>query len=114
MSEVHAILNLDKYAAYIRRRAAISFTEEYGEDLNEFITIKQTMDMIVEHSIGQDEKGLYLIDENAHKNLFEDVRLRIYNSGLSKLASKDLLECAWDENKGEMIFWAKKKKNKES
>jgi hypothetical protein len=109
MDEVHAIMNLDKYAAYIRRRAAISFSEDYVEDLNEFVTIKQTVDMIVEHSIGKDEKGLYLIDEKSHKRLFEEIRLRIYNSGLSKLAAKDVLECAWDEKKDEMVFWAKKK-----
>lgn len=110
MNEPHAILNLDKYAAYIRKRAAASFSKDYGEDLNEFITIRQTVDMIVENSIGKDEKGLYLIDEASHKKLFESVRLRIYNSGLSKLAAKDMLECAWDGNKGEMVFWSKKKK----
>lgn len=109
MDEVHAILNLDRYAAYIRKRAAMSFSENYGEDLDEFITIKQAADMIVEHSIGKDEQGLYLINESSHKKLFEEIRLRIYNSGLSKLAAKDMLECAWDDKKGEMVFWAKKK-----
>lgn len=109
MDEVHAIMNLDKYAAYIRRRAAISFSEDYAEDLDDFVTIKQTVDMIIEHSIGKDEKGLYLIDESSHKKLFDEIRLRIYNSGLSKLAAKDMLECAWDDKKGEMIFWPKKK-----
>lgn len=109
MSEVHAIMNLERYAIYIRRRAAISFSEQYEEDLDDFVTVKQTMDMIVGHSIGQDENGLYLINEESHKDLFEEVRLRIYNAGLSKLAAKDMLECAWDDNKGEMVFWAKKK-----
>lgn len=109
MDEIHAIMNLDKYAAYIRKRAAMSFSEDYGEDLDEFITIKQTSDMIVENSMGKDEKGLYLINESSHKKLFEQIRLRIYNAGLSKLAAKDMLECAWDDNKGEMVFWAKKK-----
>lgn len=109
MDEIHAIVNLDKYAAYIRKRAARSFSEDYGEDLNDFITIKQTSDMIIENSLGKDEKGLYLISESSHKKLFEQIRLRIYNAGLSKLASKDMLECAWDDKKGEMVFWAKKK-----
>jgi hypothetical protein len=109
MDEVHAIMNLEKYAAYIRKRAAMSFSEDYGEDLDDFITIKQTSDMIAENSIGKDEKGLYLINESSHKKLFEQIRLRIYNSGLSKLAAKDMLECAWDDKKGEMVFWAKKK-----
>lgn len=110
MGEVHAIVNLDRYAAYIRRRAALSFSEEYEEDLDEFITIKQTAGLIAENSIGKDESGLYLIDEGSHKKLFEAVRLRLYNAGLSKLAARDYLECAWDQEKDEMVFWAKKKK----
>lgn len=109
MGEVHAIMNLDKYSAYIRRRAAISFSENYEENLDDFVTIPQTSALIEEHSIGKDEEGRLLIDEQSHKRLFEAVRLRLYNAGLSKLAAKDLLECAWDDQKGEMVFWAKKK-----
>jgi len=109
MGEIHAIMNLERYAAYIRRRAALSFSDNHNENLDEFITVQQASKMIEEHSIGKDEEGRHLIDEDSHKKLFEAVRLRIYNSGLSKLASNDLLECAWDDKKGEMVFWAKKK-----
>jgi len=109
MDEVHAIMNLERYAAYLRRRAALSYSEDYNDNLDDFVTIKQTSDMIVDHSIGKDEEGRYLIDEKSHTKLFEAVRLRLYNSGLSKLAAKDLLECAWDDKRGEMVFWAKKK-----
>lgn len=111
MGEVHVIMNLEKYAAYIRRRAALSYTEGYEDNLDDFITIPQTSNLIEEHSIGKDEKGRFLIDEDANKTLFEAVRVRLYNAGLSKLAAKDLLECAWDEKKGEMVFWSKKKPN---
>lgn len=109
MGEVHAIMNLEKYAAYIRRRAALSFSEDYEENLDEFITIPQTSSLIEEHSIGKDEDGRLLVDEDANKALFEAVKVRLYNAGLSKLAAKDLLECAWDDKKGEMVFWSKKK-----
>lgn len=109
MGEVHAIMNLEKYAAYIRKRAALSFSEQYEENLDDFITIPQTSRMIEEHSIGKDDKNRLLIDEHANKALFEAVKVRLYNAGLSKLAAKDLLECAWDDKKGEMVFWAKKK-----
>jgi hypothetical protein len=109
MGEVHVIMNLEKYAAYIRRRAALSFSDDHEEDLDEFITIAQTSSLIDEHSIGRDEDGRLLIDEDANKTLFEAVKVRLYNAGLSKLAAKDMLECAWDDKKGEMVFWAKKK-----
>lgn len=98
-------MNLDRYAAYIRRRAAISLAEDYKEDLDEFVTIKQTVGLIVENSIGQDEEGRYLLDEESHSRLFESVRTRLYNCGLSKLAAEGLLECAWDTESNEMVFW---------
>lgn len=109
MGEVHAIINLDRYSAYIRRMVAASFSEEYEDNLDEFITIKQTSKIIEEYSLGKDKKGKLLVDEEASKSIFEAVKIRLYNSGLSKLAAKDLLECAWDDKKGEMIFWPKKK-----
>lgn len=105
MSEVHAILNLEKYASYIRKRAAISISEDYSEDLDEFVTIGQTSMIIEEHSIGKDDEGHHLLDEASHSRLFEAVRTRLFNCGLSKLAADGALECAWDDAKNEMVFW---------
>lgn len=105
MSEVHAIMNMDKYSAYIRKRAAASISEDYSENLDEFVTIAQTSGIIVEHCIGKDEDGHYLLDENSHSKLFEAVRTRLFNCGLSKLAADGALECAWDDAKNEMVFW---------
>jgi len=34
------------------------------------------------------------------------VLFRSHNVGLAKLASKGLVECAWDNETNEMIFWA--------
>jgi hypothetical protein len=105
--EVHAILNLDKYAAYMRRKAALSYADNYSENLDEFISINQMCQMIKEFSLGKDEEGRYLIDEKSYFELFDAIKLRLYNVGLAKLAAKDLLECGWDNKKNEMIFWSK-------
>lgn len=105
MSEVHAILDLDRYASYIRKRAAISLAEDYTEDLDEFLTIPQAVGMIKEHSIGIDEEGRHLLDEESHSLLFDAARTRIHNCGLAKLAAEGLLECAWDDDANEMMFW---------
>jgi hypothetical protein len=110
--ELHCILNIEKYADYVRKSAALSFAEEdaldESEDLENYITINQACQMIKENSIGQDEEGKYLITEEASRLLFEQIRTRIYNSGLSKLAAKDLVECSWDEKKNTMVFWSRK------
>lgn len=105
--EVHAIMNLDKYASYMRRKAALSYAENYTENLDEFISITQVCNLIKEYSIGKDSEGRYLLDEPSYLRLFDSIKLRLYNVGLAKLAAKDLLECAWDNEKNEMIFWSK-------
>lgn len=107
MSEIHCILNLEKYAEAVRDSAAKYFAENYDENLDEFITINQTCTIITENSIGMDENQRYLINEESYEVAFEEIKLRLYNSGLSKLAAQDLIECAWDNNENKMIFWAK-------
>lgn len=103
--EVHTIMNLEKYAAYMRRKAASSFSESYEENLDDYVSIGQVCKMIGEHSLGKDEEGRYLLGESGYDRLFEALKVRIYNCGLSKLASKNVLECAWDNESNEMIFW---------
>lgn len=104
--ETHVIMNLDKYASYMRKKAAAHFSEEYDDDLDEFVTIPQVHQMIAMRSVGKDEQNRYMLDDSGRKNLFEDLKTRLYNCGLSKLASKNMIECAWDEESQEMIFWS--------
>jgi len=107
MSEVYAIINLEKYAGMIRARAASTIAESSDEELEGYVTIRQTTSMIMEHSIGKDEEGRPLLDDGSHAELFNSIKERIFNSGLSKLAAKDVVECAWDNEKNEMIFWTR-------
>jgi hypothetical protein len=106
MSEVYSIINIEKYAEYVRKKAAMSYAENYDENLDEFITIGQVYGLIDECSIGRDEDGNYLISEEGYDDLYEAIQKRIYNCGLSKLAAAGHLECAWDEDKNEIVFWS--------
>lgn len=109
---MHCIMNLEKYAEYIRKNAATSFADakkkelDESEDLESYVTVGQISQMIAENAIGQDEEGHYLIADEGQKILLEQLKTRIYNSGLSKLAAKNLIECAWDDKKKTMIFWS--------
>ena len=108
--EVHCIINLEKYAEYVRKNAAVSFAKgeqlDESEDLETYVTIGQVFQMVAENAMGQDEEGHHLITDEGYKKLFEQLRTRIYNSGLSKLAAKNLIECAWDDQKNTMVFWS--------
>jgi hypothetical protein len=105
MSEIYSISDLDRYAESIRKNAALSFTEFYHENLDDFISIVQTTNLIKNNCIGEDEDGNFLIDEDSYNRTFEEVRMWIYNVGLAKLAAEGRVECAWDDELNEMIFW---------
>lgn len=100
-----SITNMDGFAATIRDGAAKSISEEYTENLDEFITLPQITSMIKAKSIGVDDEGLYLITEKIFDETFEAIRKDIYQAGLAKLASKDQIQCAWDSKSNKMIFW---------
>lgn len=105
MSDIYSINDLDRYAESIRKNAALSFTEFYNENLDDFISIGQTTNLIKTNSIGEDEEGNLLIDEDSYNNTFDQVRTWLYNVGLAKLAAAGKVECAWDDTLNEMVFW---------
>jgi hypothetical protein len=103
--ETYSIIDLEGYARSVREAAAKSFTETYSENLDEFISVEQVIGLIEENSMGKDEEDNYLITEESFGELFEKIRNRLYSMGLSRLAAKGLVECAWDDETNEMIFW---------
>ena len=53
----YAIKNLEKYATEMRLAAANYISNDYSENLDDFITIKQLESFIVSKCDGYDEKG---------------------------------------------------------
>lgn len=105
MSDIYSINDLDRYAESMRKNAALSFTEFYNENLDDFISINQTVNLIQSNSVGEDEDGNLLIDEDSYNKTFEELRIWLYNVGLAKLAAANKVECAWDDKLNEMVFW---------
>lgn len=101
----YAVRNLEKYAAEMRTAAATYISNDYTDNLDDFITIKQLESFIKLKSSGLDEKGRLLLDSETIDDIFESVCDWIYGVGLSRLASKNLLECAWDNDQNRMVFW---------
>lgn len=105
--KIYSITHLDEYASSIRDSVAQTFTENYTDDLDSYITVEQVKSLIIGYSLGQDDDGLYLINEEVFNDTFDDVRQWFYESGLSKLAAQDVLECAWDDKTNQIVFWVK-------
>lgn len=107
MSTLYTILDIDDFAKTIRHNAACSMSENYTENLDEFITISQIKDIICKNSVDTDHSKNYIIDATAFDKIFEIVADSIYQSGLAKLAANNKIDCAWDSDSNKMIFWIK-------
>jgi hypothetical protein len=101
----YSIIDLEGYAKAMRDGAASSFEKDYTENLDDFVTIPQIIIMIKENNLGLDEEGNYLIDEDIFDDIFNCIRDRLYEVSLAKLAAKGLIECAWDDESNDMVFW---------
>ena len=109
--EVYAITDLDGYISQMRDAAAKSLSDSTEDNLDEFISVGQMTNMIRKECLGFDEEDRPLLDEEANERIFENTAIWIHNVGLAKLAAQDLVECAWDDECNDMIFWVKEKKS---
>jgi len=105
--EVYSIIDVNGYASEMRRVAADSISDSSNEDLNQYISLQQIINLVNERSLGFDDNGKPLLNEEANQKIFEEITIWIHNVGLSKLAGKDMVECAWDNELDDMVFWVK-------
>ena len=107
MAEVYAIINLEGYASQLRDAAASSLSENYTENLDDYITIQNVINMVNENCLGHDEHDRPLLNEELNNQVYENIISWINGVGLSKLAGQNLIECAWDDDQNDFVFWKK-------
>lgn len=105
-NDIYAIVNLEGYAREMRDCAAQSLCDDFEDNLDEYINLNQMINLIKSECIGFDDNNRPLLNEDTNEKIYESAVAWINNAGLSKLAAKGLVECAWDDKKNEMIFWA--------
>lgn len=111
MADTYSIVDLNGFASQMRKAAADSFSETHTENLDEFISHQQVINLIRSQSLGLDENDDYIIDEDIFDNIFNDIRDWLYGVGIARLAAKGEIECAWDNNSNQMVFWLPNKNN---
>jgi hypothetical protein len=110
MSELYAIVDLEGYVVQMREAAAKSISDSDSDNLDDYISLNQMIGLVKERCKGFDEENRPLLDEKSNELVFEDAAIWIHEVGLAKLAAQDLVECAWDNESNEMIFWRKEVK----
>lgn len=108
--EIYAITDLTGYVSQMRDAAAKSLSEQYTDNLDDYISLDQMINLVKKECVGFDDEDRPLLDEDTNEKIFEDIAVWIHNVGLAKLAAQDLVECAWDNKSNEMVFWAKEKR----
>lgn len=104
MSNYLKIRNTKFFAKSIRKNVAMIFPESYSDQLDSLISINQT-EILAKKYIEPAYNDDFIISDRNYDMLFDEVKKWIYNRSLSQLASSDNIECAWDDDSNEMIFW---------
>lgn len=106
--EVYTITDIFGYVSQVREAAAKTLSNDYKNDnLDDYISLQQMQNLVLNECIGFDEEKRPILDETANENVFEKTITWIHNVGLAKLASQNLIECAWDSEINAMVFWIK-------
>ena len=100
MSE-YSITELANFAETVRDSAASNLSGGQYDTriIDTFITIEQVISIVKKESLGLDNDGKFIINGTIFDDVFEQVTSIIYQAALSKVASQDLIECAWDDKK---------------
>lgn len=106
--EIYAIVDLNGYVSQMREAAAESISEDSTNDnLDNYISLDEMVGLVKSHCLGFDDQDHPLLNEERNQKIFEEAATWINNIGLAKLAAEDLVECAWDDELNEMVFWQK-------
>ena len=103
---VMAVVDMDGYVEEIAR----AVTEELSpgtnpSDLYNYCTKEQIVGIVQENCLGFSEDDEPLINFEVFNTIFNSVLQRVQNGALSKLAAEGYLECAWDDEINDMVFW---------
>jgi hypothetical protein len=102
--DYYVVTNINKFSKAVRKEAVkVLYKEIPDSDLDEYVTIKQCSSILkkVAHKID----GEFYLNEDMYVELIEEIANQIHQSALSKLASQDIIQCAWDDEKEQMVFW---------
>lgn len=111
--EIMLIEDVDLFLVSLRGAVSLTIAKDAVDEgsLEKYLPIMQMKAILDEYVDGTDEEtGLPFMLADAYPILVEDVSSAFLGVCLSKLAAADLIESAWDDERGEQIFWTKPKK----
>jgi len=104
MSNYLTIKNIKLFTKSIRKNVIMIFPRSYYNQADRLISLKQTESLVREH-IEPGYNDEFIISGENYDLLCDEIKKWIYNSSLSIVASSGKIECAWDDDSNEMVFW---------
>jgi len=108
MNDMLRIKNLNKFAKHIGKSVAMDAGFDI-QDLKKYISVKNIKGIIYQYS-EMDEQGNRLISEDMLNNICSDIFEWLIGVDLARMASEDIIDCAWDSEHNCMVFSNKKGK----
>lgn len=104
-NDIYIIKDLTSYATEARKSVVLNIFDGYVDDIDDFITLNETLDIIKNNCFGIDENNSLLLNEETNQKIYEKIGQFIYGIQLSRMCTDGILECAWDSESNNMIFW---------
>jgi len=105
MSDMFKIVDMDGFAQHVIKCAAKEVGAANTDEVFEYITTNEVSNLIVENCSAVDKDDNILIDYEHFTDCLHAVIQRIQNSAIAQLASEGYLDCAWDDELNNMVFW---------
>jgi Mg/Co/Ni transporter MgtE len=125
----YIIDDLEEFTRSARKLVFNGFDKSIGDDPDEFTKLiteisqddleemdqilTQQESLVIVKSLAKEQKhkitneSRYLIDEKIFSQIIEEMNGRLVSNMLSSLASKGMIESAYDEQINDFIFWIK-------
>lgn len=80
------------------------FPQAYFDQIDNLISVEQTYNLALKYlEPGYDNE--FIISQDNYDLLCNEIKKWIYNRSLSMVASSGEIECIWDDDANEMLFW---------
>ena len=108
------ITNMENFAEILLRNAIEELSLDQYLDTDHPRNIKEELmstnsvrHIISKYILDIDENNDPIISTDAMDDIFDETCEYIFQMHLSKLCGEDKIECAWDNDSNQMVFWSK-------
>ena len=113
--EVMLVEDQDLFLTSLRDSVSVTVAKDAIDEgtLDKYLTIEQMEKILDDYVDGVDEEtDCKFMTHESYDALVADISSTFLGVCLAKLAAADLVDTAWDDERGEQVFWTKASRRK--